>query len=267
MKHIKISSVIAGLLIIAAGVLLCLFNIGALPYELKCVIFSWPSLLIAIGFVSIFSRYKRVSGTIMMLLGGFFLLRKLEMPAFDLIYRNVWPIILVIVGVLVLCKAFFGRARYRCHSFGEYGENKGFHLFSDFSCKHKQDSHHHHKKHKYSRNNTCYIDRNYVFGGSHEKLDTDNFKGGEINCVFGGTELDLSNAKLSEGENYLEINLVFGGIVLYVPTDWKIELKQSHFCGGFKDNRPKPDFEVDEKRVLLLVVNAVFGGGEIKCKN
>jgi len=32
------------------------------------------------------------------------------------------------------------------------------------------------------------------------------------------------------------------------------------------DNRPKPGFEVDENRVLIIVANAVFGGGEIKCR-
>ena len=84
--------------------------------------------------------------------------------------------------------------------------------------------------------------------------------------MFGGTELDLSNAKLAEGVNYMEVNLVFGGVVIYVPADWKIEVGQSQFCGRFQDNRPKLEFEVDENRTLILDVNAVFGGGEIKCR-
>ena len=266
MKNRKLGTAVAGLLIMTAGVLLCLFNVGVLSRELKEVIFSWPSLLIAIGFVNVFVRHKRVFGTITILFGGFFLLKKLQMPELDFIYRNIWPILLIVVGVLVLCKAFFGRCRYRCHSSGEYGEKAEFRRFPDFSCNRGRHSHHHYEKYKHRRNDTGYIDRNYVFGGSHEKLDTDNFKGGEINCVFGGTELDLSNAKLAEGVNFLELNLVFGGIVLYVPTDWKVEVRQSQFFGGFKDNRPTPDFEVDEKRVLLLEVNAVFGGGEVKCR-
>ena len=120
-----------------------------------------------------------------------------------------------------------------------------------------------HEEHKNSKG---YIERNYVFGGAREKLDMNDFRGGEINCVFGGLELDLTDAKLAEGVHYLEINNVFGGMVLYVPVDWKIEIRQTRFFGNFVDSRPKPNFTVDEKCVLLLEVNAVFGGGEIKVK-
>ena len=64
----------------------------------------------------------------------------------------------------------------------------------------------------------------------------------------------------------LEINSVFGGCVLYLPIEWNIEMRPNHVFGQFVDNRPKPSFEVDEKRKLIMEVNAVFGGGEIKCR-
>ena len=266
MEHTRISSVVAGLLIIAAGVLLCLFNVGVLPQEIKHLIFSFPSLMIAIGFVAIFTRHKRVFGMVMILIGGFFLQKKLRMPELDFVYKNIWAILLISIGVLVLCKAMFGRFNHRCRSFGGY-DNKDNTTHNDgFGCNRKRHAKYHYDKYKHNRNNAGYISRNYVFGGSHERFNSDNFKGGEINCVFGGTELDLSNAKLAEGVNYMEVNLVFGGVVIYVPADWKIEVGQSQFCGRFQDNRPKLEFEVDENRTLILDVNAVFGGGEIKCR-
>jgi len=43
-------------------------------------------------------------------------------------------------------------------------------------------------------------------------------------------------------------------------------VRQTQVFGQFVDNRPKPDFEIDEKRTLIIEANAVFGGGEIKCK-
>ena len=92
------------------------------------------------------------------------------------------------------------------------------------------------------------------------------FKGGEINNVFGGMEFDLSEAQLAEGTNYLELNSVFGGIILYVPVDWKIEIRQTQVFGHFVDNRAKPGFEIDENRALVIEAHAVFGGGEIRSK-
>jgi predicted membrane protein len=64
----------------------------------------------------------------------------------------------------------------------------------------------------------------------------------------------------------LELNSVFGGMVLFVPVDWNIEMRTTHVFGDFVDNRPKPAFEVDEKRTLIIEASAVFGGGEIRCK-
>lgn len=271
MKNVRFSTLIAGLLIIAAGVLLSLFNYGVLLPEYKKIVFSMPSLLVAIGFICVFARNSRGFGVILMLVGGFFLMKKMQLSGFDFLYRNIWAIVLVIAGIMVLCKAFCGR-HFCCCSRKDFDDSHSRNC-SDNHCRHgkhwrKQWKKHwsrnmYHEEHK---NSQGYIERNYIFGGAREKLDTNDFRGGDINCVFGGLELDLSDAKLAEGVHYLEINNVFGGMVLYVPVDWKIEIQQTRFFGNFVDSRPKPTFTVDEKRVLLLEVNAVFGGGEIKVK-
>ena len=251
--HVK--SFVFALLVMAAGVLLFAFNMGALPVAYKGVVLSWQMLLIAIGFISFFSCRTWFCGFILVLLGGFFLLPKLDIPGLDFVRQNVWAIILTLAGIVILCKLLFFRncfwSNARCHTHFSSG-NK-----SDDNWK------------VYSSNETYksgYIDRNCVFGGDKEKWDVKNFKGGEVNSVFGGIELDLSMAQLAEGVHHLELNSVFGGIVLYVPVDWKIEINKTQVFGAFTDNRPKPNFEVDENRVLIIEANAVFGGGEIKCK-
>jgi len=86
--------------------------------------------------------------------------------------------------------------------------------------------------------------------------------------VFGGVELDLSDCRLAEGVGTLEINSVFGGSVLYVPKDWNIEIRKNQVFGGFEDNRPKNNTEIiDKSKTLIIQASAVFGGGEIKCRN
>jgi len=249
------SSIIFGLLFLTAGVLLFAFNAGVLPLIYKKVFFSWQMALIALGFAFLFSRDKWIAGVILIFIGGFFILPKLEfIIPFQIGYfvgYNFWAIGLVFVGIVILCSAIWGSSCCRRNPKVYYTDTK-----RERHC----SSHH------YNLEEAGYIDRNNVFGGSKEKIDYTNFKGGEINSVFGGIELDFSGSKLAEGVHRLELNSVFGGIVLFVPVDWNIEMQTTHVFGNFVDNRPKPAFEVDEKRTLIIEANAVFGGGEIRCR-
>jgi len=247
------SSIIFGLLFLAAGALLFAFNSGILLPEYKSIFFSWQMAVIALGFAFLFSRDKWVAGIILMLVGGFFIMPKLEPVGLVFLSNNYWAIGLVIVGIVILCSAVWGRS-FRQHNpkiFYTDTRRERRHHSHDWNCNHDEAG---------------FIDRNNVFGGSKEKIDFTSFKGGEINTVFGGIELDLSDSKLAEGVHRLELNSVFGGMVLFVPADWNIEMRTTHVFGDFVDNRPKPAFEVDEKRTLIIEANAVFGGGEIRCK-
>jgi len=247
-NRIKMSSVICGLLFLAAGVLLFAFNSGLLP-DYKYIVFSWQMLLIAIGFVFLFSRDKWVAGVILLLVGGFFLLPKLNIERLDFITQNGWAIGLAIIGVFVIFRAIWG---------------KNFLYRTEWHCSKKGWDAHGWRQHK---DESGHIDYNCVFTGGKKILDTKNFRGGEINNVFGSMEVDLSEAQMAEGVHFLEINSVFSGVVLYIPIEWNVEIRQSsQVFGNFVDNRPKPSFKVDEKRTLIIEANAVFGGGEIKCK-
>ena len=239
-----------GLLIMVAGALLFAFNVGLLPIECKPIIFSWQMLLVVIGFCLLFSRRSWMGGTIMMLLGGLFLMRKLDIGGLDFISQNGWAITLMIGGVLIICKALFGKHFY-------HRNPVAFHTHTEWHNKRHSDK---------NPDNGGYIERNCVFGGGKEQLRIKGFKGGDINCVFGGIELDMTDSELAEGVHTLEINTVFGGCVLYLPISWNIEVRSTRVFGQFVDNRPKPGFEVDEKSKLIIETNAVFGGGEIKCR-
>ena len=258
MRHnsAKTSSIIWGLLIVAAGALLFAFNTGLLPQEYKYVVFSWPMIPVVIGFCMLFSHRSWLGGIIMILIGGVFLLpklEKLEIEGLDFMVRNGWAIGLMVGGVLIICKTLFGK-----HFFHRNSEE--FHTCMEWHNKHQS------YKRRNSGNEREHIDLNCVFGGGKEQLKIKNFKGGEINCVFGGIELDLTDSELAEGVHTLEINSVFGGCVLYLPIAWNIEIQSTRVFGQFVDNRPKPGFEVDEKSKLFIEANAVFGGGEIKCR-
>ncbi len=250
---LKGNGIIFGLLVIGAGILLILFNMGVLPVVYKPIVFSWQMLLIGLGFVGLFSREKFFPGLLLILLGGFLLLPKLGIEELSSLRGNGWAVLLILTGCFIIGNLIFGR-RWHCRNI----EHKAKHL------ERKAQAYHDYFTCKTRNNETGYIERNYVFGGSKEKWDTPDFRGGEINCVFGGFELDLSNAHLAEGINTLEVSTVFGGVTLYLPAHWRVEVRETQIFGRFVDKREQPNFEVSENKVLIIKASSVFGGGEIK---
>ena len=174
----KISSIICGLLFLAAGVMLFAFNAGLLPMVFKRIVFSWQMLLIALGFVFLFSRHKFIGGVILMLVGGFFLLPKLSFWGIPFVPQSGWALGLIIVGLLVMFGTVWGNRS--CNRQWEWANEEK-------KWRHRRHSYH---RRAYERE-SGYIEMNRVFSGSKERIDFKNFKGGEINGVFGGIELDL----------------------------------------------------------------------------
>jgi predicted membrane protein len=109
-----------------------------------------------------------------------------------------------------------------------------------------------------------FIHEENVFSGGKQRVMHQEFRGGHINCVFGGSEVDLTQATLAEGISELEVNTIFGGVTLIVPADWKIQLKMTSIMGGFADKRSYVKESPDPSRMLIIKGSTIFGGGEIK---
>jgi predicted membrane protein len=257
MKRIKLQMLVSGLLIIAAGALLVAFNSGVLPEEYKRIVFSWPMLLVALGFSFLFGGMKGIfHGVGLLLVGGIFLLRRMDIGYIN--GENIWAVVLLTAGILIVVKACFWK---KCHSGNDPEKVKECYENHSFArCSYGELRESKHKNH----NSADFVERNYIFGSSRERVESQTFKGGEVNCIFGGSVLDLTSAQLADGANYLEVNCVFGGVELHVPSDWSVEIRQTAIFGGFVDRRAKSSFEVNDNRKLILVLTAVFGGGEIK---
>ncbi|MBC7508244.1 MAG: hypothetical protein H7320_05760 [Ferruginibacter sp.] len=103
-----------------------------------------------------------------------------------------------------------------------------------------------------------------VFSGVVKKVVSKNFQGGHISCVFGGAEIDLSQADMS-GQILLKLEALFGGIKLIVPPHWAIQNEIEGVFHGVDDKRRfNPDASINPGKVLVLKGSAVFGGIEIK---
>lgn len=230
----QMSKYMLGVIIIVAGFLLLLSNTGILPYELRHVLFSWQMLLIGIGIISLFSSESRTPGTILILIGGIFILPRIFDLSFN-VMNLFWPVILIGVGVLILTRRFPRRPwQSRSHQLNNQDLGDGF------------------------------IHEENIFSGGKQRVMHQVFRGGTINCVFGGSEVDLTQATLAEGISELEVNTIFGGVTLIVPADWRIQLKMTSIMGGFTDKRSYVKENPDTSRMLIIKGSTIFGGGELK---
>lgn len=113
--------------------------------------------------------------------------------------------------------------------------------------------------------NKDYLDDVAVFGGGNKILTSSSFKGGNITAIFGGSEIDLTGCKLAEGNNVLNITAIFGGSTIIVPRDWNVLLNVTPLFGGFSNKiRREPNVVVDQSKTLIIKGIAMFGGGEVK---
>jgi len=111
-----------------------------------------------------------------------------------------------------------------------------------------------------------YLDDVAIFGGSEKVINSKNFKGGKITAVFGGSNFNMSRAKLAPGIQVIDIFALFGGTTFIVPEDWNIKVKVFSIFGGFSDKHKltKSVNENDNDTMLIVKGLAIFGGGEIK---
>ncbi|MBC8486450.1 MAG: hypothetical protein H8D45_10470 [Bacteroidetes bacterium] len=221
-----------GIIIIVAGLAILLHQLRLFSPNVDDIIISWQMLLIVIGVYNLFFTQSRVTGFILIAIGAFFLLPEI----FDLPYnfrRNFWPILLIVVGVFIIFRHGLGRRQ------------------PDFR--------------QMEENDAEFIDEFNIFSGSERKISIKNFKGGKITSIFGGSEIDLTDAELSSGTNVIELFYMFGGSSLTVPNDWTVINKVTSILGGFSDKRSvSTSGQNDPKKTLILKGFVMFGGGEIK---
>jgi hypothetical protein len=84
------------------------------------------------------------------------------------------------------------------------------------------------------------------------------FRGGTLDCWYGGGIVDLRDATLDPGGAHLEIKTVFGGAQILVPDAWRVESTVAGL-GAAQDVRAKADRPVTAP-LLTLSGFAILGG-------
>jgi predicted membrane protein len=247
-----------GLMLLTAGILLFAFNFGYLPPEHYHIVFSIPTLFIAIGALNLFERRSLPFGIIITTIGVLTILPKILDVHYDF-SMVFWPIILMAIGVLILTKKFLHHPIKRVVS-----NNKKHHKrtgYTDDTCIYGD--------YEYKPNKGAgYIDFTNIFSGNEYKFIEPIFRGGNITNIFGGNELDLTRTQLAEGKNVLDVTCVFGGANIIVPSDWKVTIQVNSILGAFEDKRYFIDYDIEKQfdRELIITGSVIFGGGELKSR-
>jgi predicted membrane protein len=100
-----------------------------------------------------------------------------------------------------------------------------------------------------------------LFSGLKTSVTNSDYKTGEVSAFFGGLEVDFTQAKI-QNEAEIEVNAIFGGVVLRVPKDWRIVIEGDPLFGGF-ENQTKNQTNA-ESPVLIVRGSVAFGGVEVK---
>lgn len=232
-KDQSMGRIFLGGTLIAVGALYLLRNFDFINFDIAETLFTWPSILIFVGLISLFQSSKKWFGIVLIAVGGSIHISRYYNVDFG---EFILPIILIVLGFIILVKHnrnTSGSGKPEMSSAEEIKDD----ILEDIS----------------------------IFGGSSKFFTSDNFKGGNITSIFGGSEINLSGSKLAEGENIIDVIAIFGGTTIIVPKEWNVIVDVFPLFGGFgTKGKRDPMLVVEKDRVLRIKGVVIFGGGEIK---
>ncbi|WP_316829807.1 LiaF transmembrane domain-containing protein [Pedobacter aquatilis] len=236
---------LSGLVIVMIGLAFLFDNMG---FDIPNWVFSWHTFLIVIGiFVGVRRNFKGAGWLIMILVGAYFTIDDITGLDFDA-SKYALGVGLVILGGYLLLKPkgdFSGRRKRRfTENFNTTGENLN-------------------PAGGEKANNHDIVEATAVFGGSNQIVYSKNLKGGDITVVFGGADINLTQADFNETAVF-DVTAVFGGVKLIVPQNWIIKTNGTPIFGSIEDKRGHliPTGEI--QKTLIIDGTVLFGGIEIK---
>ncbi len=228
-------------ILIAAGTLLFLDNIGVVP--IHNIWDFWPVILIAVG-ISKFTcptAPQRLWGAFLILFGVLFLLLSLHVFVIRSWDRS-WPLSLLLIafGFMALIKTIESGQAARPRV-GFPGQQPAL--------------------------GVNFLDEHSIFGSVKRRLDTANFAGGQIRCIFGSVDIDLRYVHLPVTEKAvtIDIDCLFGSAKIRVPETWVLSIQAAAVLGNVEDKTiPGRTTAGVEPSTLVITGQTIFGSIEVE---
>jgi hypothetical protein len=272
---------------VLVGLLLLVLGIGYLFQQLDFFfipnwLFSWPSWLIIWGLYVGARHNFRNSGWFIMVLIGLVFLSDDIFPGHNM-HHMIWPLALIAFGIWLITKRNqnlsnnnWGRkwdekwARKRGYSqpFEPVitpvtpvepisAENAGAQSSSTTIPPIGSGS-----TNQSTYRGDDFLDAVSIFGGVKKTILSKNFRGGEIVNVFGGAELDFTQADI-QGRVVIDITQIFGGTKIIVPSNWQVVSDLAAVFASVDDKRINRGV-LDNDKILVLKGVSIFAGVDVR---
>lgn len=249
-----------GLIILIIGTVWLLKTMGVL---IPAWVLTWPMILIAIGVVVLVKHnFQSGGGAILILIGTYFLLKREYLIPVEF-EQYLLPVGLILLGIVIM---FRRQRRYIWDDFGDWDDKKKVVTDNPIGPKETTWSQKFTKGRSFSsifNDSSDYINLEAIFTNVQKRVLSKNFKGGKAFALFGGMEIDLSQADLGDNP-VLDVEVSFSGLKLILPPHWDVQLDVTNMFAGVEDKRVYPQTTADPSKVLKIKGTVIFGGLDIK---
>ena len=225
----NVNRILWGLVLVGVGVVLGLHVLDILPFD---IFFKgwWTLIIIIPSFISLFSQRDKTPGIVGMVAGVLLLLGSRGIIDFKMLAKLIGPILIVVIGLCLIFKDSFNKnAKEAIRRIKERN-------FPKKKC------------------TAVFSGRNALFAG-------EPFYGADAVAVFGGLEIDLRGAVITE-DILISTGAVFGGIDILLPPNVNAEVCVTPVFGGAANKTGRP-FTSGIPTVFVSGVCA-FGGIDVK---
>lgn len=230
------SSLIWGLIFVVLGII---FGGNALNIWDIDIFFPgwWTLFLIIPGLISMVRYGFNWGSGILVIIGLVLLFDELDIIDDGAIWKLIFPLVLVAVGISIIASFFRGGTKKNIEA-DEYSKSKSY----------KYDS-------------TQYPRYTAILGGGDYKNNTEDLKGIVAEAILGGLSIDLRDAKITE-DIVLELTAVLGGIDIFIPDNVRVEIISGvPVLGRFEHKINRNAISGPKVRIKYT---AVLGGIEVK---
>ncbi|MDO3644681.1 LiaF domain-containing protein [Mucilaginibacter sp. L3T2-6] len=254
--------VLAGVILLAVGGLLLIKQLDIFPDNIQL----WPLWLVGWGlYIGVKSNYRKPSAFLLMIVGGVLLIVNNIHGAGDV----AWPIGIIAFGLWMILR--------RHHSFDKNNwKNQEGEKWKDYTYTYPPQAPGDPAV-DYTVNDVPpadpgysgpytgddYLDAVSVFGSVKKTILSKHFRGGEIVNIFGGAELDFTQADIN-GKVFIDITQIFGGVKMIVPPHWQVVSDIAAVFAGIDDKRLKSTATAGSDKILVLKGVSIFAGVDIR---
>lgn len=224
----RVRNVLWGIILVVAGVIIGLKVLNIITFN---IFFDgwWTLFIIVPSFVGLITDRDKTASIVGLVAGGILLLSSQDIIDGSVVWKLIFPIIIVLIGIKLIFKDFFNKAaRDAKKRLDQSWENA-----KKFSA---------------------------AFSAQNVDFSGEVFSSAKLTSTFGDLKCDLRNAAIAD-EAVIDVCCVFGGIDITLPENVNVKTSLSSAFGGLGDKRNTKN--TNGAVTVYITGKCIFGGVNI----